>query len=77
MDSGEELDDPGSESFLLTLLFCSSMTSISPTSLVPSLNKTRLRWARRQFCFNSSRIASIALHIFKAGPNLIAMADIK
>jgi len=51
--------------------------SHSPTRVEPSLKRTRFLWARRQFCFNSSRMASTAEQILRAGPSLIDMADMR
>jgi len=56
---------------------CDVTMSISPTRVEPSLKRTRFLWARRQFCFNSSRMASMAEHILRAGPSLIDMADMR
>lgn len=66
-----------SSSLISLLLFCSSMTSASPTSVEPILKRTRFLWARRQFLLISSRMPSIAEHIFRAGPSLIDIADMR
>lgn len=59
------------------LLTSSSIMSTSPTRVDPSLKRTRFLWARRQFCLSSSRMASMAEQILRAGPNLMDMADMR
>merc|ERR1719445_615853 len=88
LDDGDTdaLDDGDGDDMLLKsesasvadpLLSSSSIMSTSPTRVEPSLKSTRLLWARRQFCLSSSRMASMAEQILRAGPSLMLMADIR